>query len=502
MDKRMRRAKINAVTTLLSQIVSTAVGIVIPWIMIGSFGSEAYGATTSIAQFLAYISLFEGGIGRVARGALYRPLASKDEATVSKIHFAVKRFFSIIGIAFLGYTLILAFLYYDIADVTVFTREYIFVLVLAIAVSKFAEYMWGISNITLFNADQRQYVVNSVVILSNILNVIAIVLLVTFGADILWVKLASSLVFILKPIIFTIYLKKNYRIKKPTKYTVLKNKATGIAQHMAYVVQSNTDVLVLTLFSDLKIVSVYAVYHLIGFSLRNITTAFTGGMEAVFGDMIAKGETETLQKTYFKYKLTLTVLTITLFGAAGALIVPFVKLYTYGTIDVNYVQPVFAIILLLGEAINCLVLPCFNLSIAGNKLKESQFGAYAEAAINLVLSCTLVFWNPLIGVAIGTLVSSLFKSIYYIVFSGKNILRQKTRNILGGFFITVFVLLAIMIGGMVIIYNMTINNYLSWFVAGCFTATVTGVVSLLLGFLLYPSIFKSYLVAIKRKLKR
>ena len=92
MDKRMQRAKINALTTSLSQIVSTLIGIAIPWIMIANFGSEAYGATTSIASFLAYISLFEGGIGRVARSALYKPLADGDEEQISSIYLAVKRF--------------------------------------------------------------------------------------------------------------------------------------------------------------------------------------------------------------------------------------------------------------------------------------------------------------------------------------------------------------------------------------------------------------------------
>ena len=91
MDNRMRRARINAATTLLNQLVTTFVGVAIPWIMIGRFGSEAYGATTSIAQFLAYISLFEGGIGRVARGALYGPLAEGDNAKISGIYLAVKR---------------------------------------------------------------------------------------------------------------------------------------------------------------------------------------------------------------------------------------------------------------------------------------------------------------------------------------------------------------------------------------------------------------------------
>ncbi len=502
MDKRMRRARVNAVSTLLHQLVATAAGVIIPWIMIGKFGSEAYGATTSIAQFLAYISLFEGGIGRVARGALYRPLAEGDEAEISRIYLAIKRFFSTLGIAFVGYTLILAFFYYDIADVTEFTREYVFALVLAIAVGKFAEYMGGITNITLFNADQRQYVVNSVIIISNLLNVLMIVILAGAGADILWVKLASSLVFVLKPIIFTVYLKRHYNIKKTEKRAVLKNKATGIAQHMAYVVQNNTDVLILTVCADLKLVAVYSVYHLVSFSLRNITTSFTGGMEAVFGDMIARGEDEALNGTYRRYKLILTFLTLTLFGAAGALIVPFAKIYTVDTTDVNYVRPVFGILLLLADAINCLILPCFNLPIAANKLKESRIGAYSEAAINLALSFALVFWDPLVGIAIGTLVSALFKSVYYIVFSAKNILKVKPGRLLAEYFGVVIALTVISVCGMIIASYMPLYNYWRWTIGGFCTVAITGSLALLISAAVYPDVAKKYIVALKRRLKR
>lgn len=502
MDKRIRRAGINAWSTLLNQLVATAIGIVIPGIMISHFGSEAYGATTSIAQFLGYIALFEGGIGRVARGALYKPLAMGDEEEVSRIYLAIKRFFTVLGLVFLGYTLILAVFYYDISDVTGFTREYTFALVLAIAVGKFAEYMGGITNITLFNADQRQYVVNSVIILSNILNVIAVALLATFGADILWVKLVSSLVFVLKPIIFTIYFKTHYRIKKSKTRAVLKNKATGIAQHMAYVVQNNTDVLVLTVFADLKLVAVYSVYHLISFSLRNITTSFTGGMEAVFGDMIAKEETEMLRKTYTRYMLILTLLTITLFGAAIALVVPFVRIYTYGTTDANYIQPVFALLLLLADALNCLILPCFHLPIAANKLKESQFGAYTEAAVNLAVSLLLVLWNPLIGVAMGTLVSAIFKSIYYITYSAKNVLKCGTGKRIGEFVLTTVVLLLVSVGGMKILSGITIANYFHWILAGFCTVAVTGTVSLLYGAIMYPEMMKGFIASVLKKIRK
>ena len=77
-DSRQIRAKKNILTSLLSQIVLLICGIIVPRLMIGAFGSEAYGATSSITQFLAYITLLEGGVGGVARAVLYKPLAQKD----------------------------------------------------------------------------------------------------------------------------------------------------------------------------------------------------------------------------------------------------------------------------------------------------------------------------------------------------------------------------------------------------------------------------------------
>lgn len=499
MDNRTRRARINAASMLLNQLVTTCVGVVIPWVMIGYFGSEAYGATASIAQFLAYISLFEGGIGRVARGALYGPLAEGDNEKVSGIYLDVKRFFRTIGLAFLGYALILSFCYHDIANVSGFTREYIFALVLAIALGKFAEYMGGIANITLFNADQKQYVVNAVVIVTSILNVALIALLAVSGADIFWVKLASSIVFVLKPIIYTIYLKRNYKIDKKVKRGVLKNKAVGIAQHMAYVIHNNTDILILTVCADLKMVAVYSIYHLVTYNLRSITISFTGGMEAIFGNMIAKGERDELMASYRKYKFILTVLTVALFGAAGVLILPFVKVYTNDVSDVNYIRPIFAVLLLLGDVINCLIWPCFNLTIAANKLKESQLGAYLEAAINVGVSIALVFWDPLVGVAIGTLASAVFKSFYYMIFASKKILNIKPVKLMLSFLATCVIIGVFSVCGVLLEDVLPIYNYWHWIIAGVVTVAITVPLGLALGSACYPGYIRTFFAHIKRK---
>lgn len=491
MDLRMKRAKINAVTMLANQLVATVCGMLIPWIMIDSFGSEAYGATTSIAQFLSYISILEGGIGRAARGELYKPLAEGDTVNISRVYLAIKRFFNVIGTVFCAYALILALCYYDIADVAAFSRDYIFWLVIVMTIGKFAEFMGGYSQITLFNADQRQYVSNITVIGTSLLNVLLVVILSRSGCDLLWVKLGSSLVFVIKPVIYTIYLKKHYTIIRTKERAKLKNQWTAIGQHIAYFIQNNIAVFTLTVFADLKAVAVYSIYHLISFSLRNVITSFGSGMEAMFGDMIAKNEMVELEKAYKRYKLILTLLTLTLFGAAMVLILPFIKLYTAGVTDTNYYQPVFAGILLLGEAVYCLILPCYNLPIAAGKLKESRVGAYGEAIIGVAISVVLVFWNPLLGVGIGLLASMLFKGIYLIIFSAKYILRMNPWRLLRDFFGTVMVLSLIAYGGIRVSNYLPIDHYFSWALHGIGAVAVMGVLAMAVVCMLYPRMLKN-----------
>ncbi len=493
MGKRLFRVKLNTLSTLTHQLVSTLCGLLIPWIMIDTFGSTAYGITISIAQFLSYITLLEGGIGRVARSALYKPLADRDEERVSQVYLAVRRFFTTIGIIFAIYVVILALGYHSMADVPAsFSWEYTAALVVGIAIGKFAEYMGGVSKVTLLNADQKQYVVNMVYMVTNVLNVILIVVLAKCGVDILWVKVVSSLVFVLRPVLYSLYVRKHYSLRKTNVRATLPNRFTGIAQHTAYVIQNNTDVMLLTLIADLPSVAVYSVYHLVVFSLRNVATSFTGGMEALLGEMAAKGEQQTLRRTYRSYKLILTVLTLMLFGTAAILIVPFVWLYTYGTTDANYIRPLFALIMVVAEALNCLTLPCFNLTIAANKLRQSQIGAYGEAAINVAVSLVLMLvWDPLLGVAVGTLAAVIFKSIYYTAFAGKHILKIKVSTLFGKLSITTLALVAFSLGGMWLIQYVRIDSYLQWAIWGVAFAVATGLWGLVLGMMLYPHHLKN-----------
>ena len=484
---KLHKPKLNVLTTLMKQVIATVCGIVLPRVLISAFGSVVYGATTSIAQFLSYISLLEGGIGRVARGALYEPLAKGDKVQVSRIHRAIHSFFLKIAGIFLIYTLVIAFFYHDIAKVTFFDRPFTFGLVVAISLSTMANYLGGISDLTLMNADQKQYLTNTVMTVTNIANMLLVVILVWSGANILVVKLATALIFVTRRIFYTGYVRHHYRLHKVNADGYkLEQRWTGMGQHVAFFLHTNTDIILLTLFADLETVAVYSVYYLVVRSIWDISSSFSGGMEAKFGELIARNQKDALHRSYRKYGMMLTLVALVLFGCTGVLIVPFVKLYTAGITDANYIQPVFALMLLLAEAMNCLVLPYATLPISANQLKQSRWGSYGEAMINVGLSLILIQWNPLLGVAIGTLAATIYKSLFYMNYTAKHILNSNIWLIIWRFLGAITVLLMVSCVGMTALWNVNMENFFVWAMYAAVTCLLTGIVAMLFGLVVYP----------------
>jgi len=181
MLKRTTKAKFAIATSFALQIITIICGIIVPRLMIGAYGSELYGATTSILQFLAYISLLEGGIGGVARAALYKHLASGDNDKISRIYHEIKKFFNAVAIIFIAYTLVIASTYKFIAHVDFVDWITTFILVIAISISSIAQYFIGLPSQVLVQADQRTYIVDGLNILTTLFNTVLTIVFILNG---------------------------------------------------------------------------------------------------------------------------------------------------------------------------------------------------------------------------------------------------------------------------------------------------------------------------------
>ena len=492
-NTRSGRAKLNIIFSLLGQFVTLICGMIVPRLMIGAFGSETYGATASIAQFLAYITLLEGGIGGVARAALYKPLAENNSTAISEIVAEIKRFFRVIAYIFIVYVIILATSFKSISGTEVLGQAEMFLLVIVISISTFAEYFIGISYSVLLQAAQKTYITTIVNMAAKIANTVFIVFLIFANSNIIVVKLVSSCIYVAKPCLLWLYVRKNFALEsgKNKKTNYLKDKWAGFAQHIAYFLHSNTDIAILTVLGSLTMVATYSVYNMVVSQIQNVCSSFITGMEAIFGDMLAKNEKESLHRTFGYYETLISVISTILFSVTVVMIVPFVRIYTDGIHDANYIEPAFAVVLALASYVYCIRTPYHGMVIAAGHFKETQIAAYAEAGINVTLSLFLVRPLGLLGVAIGTLTASTVRLLYYAFYLRKRIcyrgiglfIKRETVNF------SVFLLICIL--GNLVIQNFDMKSYYAWAGAAVIVTAISLGVTLLGNYVFYKSEFKA-----------
>jgi O-antigen/teichoic acid export membrane protein len=490
MRNRKKLTFFNTLCNLLQQGVTVVCGLIVPALIIEHYGSSVNGAISSITQFLSYITLLEAGVGGVVKSALYKPLAKKNDYDLSCVVVATERYFRIIARVFLVYLLCIA-IFFPFVVSNQFSWIFSFSLVVIISISTFAQYYFGLTYQLVIQADQKMYLTTIVQIVTMILNTIAVVICVFGNVEILWLKLITSCVYVLRPIFYNFYVKRHYNIDKkvePSKET-LKQKWDGLGQHIAYVIHTNTDVTVLTLFANVKIVSVYTVYHNVVNGIVSVVSSFSNGISASIGNLIANDEKEKLHDTFNVFE-TLNFMMITIFfTTTGLLILPFVDIYTRGVTDVNYHRTVFAILLVLAEAAYCLRNPYSTVVFAAGHFKQTTKGAYVEAAVNIVISVILVNWYGIIGVAIGTLTAMLLRTFQYVYYLSKNILYRPIWKFVKELVISAAISL-IVIAIVTNFVHMDTNNYFTWFIYALPVLGISAAVTIIINWIFYPDIVK------------
>lgn len=416
---------VNATSSMILQLLTIISGFIIPKLILLNFGSEVNGLISSFNQFFGYISLVEGGLTGVVMAKLYKPLKNKDDEKISSIVCTTKKFYSKLSKIFIGYTVILAIVYPIIVK-TKFSYFYVCTLGLILGIGLFIQYNFSLALRILLNADKKVYVVSITQIIILILNVVLFIIIIKIFPNIHILKLITGILYIIQPIVYNKFVKKNFNINRnaETDMDLIKDRWDGFAISLAAFIHNNTDVIVLTLFTNLKVVSVYSVYSLVTSGLKQLIKAFSNGIVPSIGNIYVQNNKEKLIEIFEFYEYIILLLTFLLFSIGGLLISKFVLLYTKNINDINYNQPVFGLILIFAEAISCIREPYLNLAFSANKFKEIRKSAYIEALLNIIISLILVFKIGIIGVVIGTLISMIYRTIYQVVFLKNNILNR------------------------------------------------------------------------------
>lgn len=487
----------NSISPLIYQATTIICGFILPRLILGHFGTEVNGLVNSITQFLGIIAFLELGVGAVVQSSLYKPLADKDSITVSKVITSADKFFRKLGYILAIYIIAMLF-YYPYLVKQNFSFMFTATLIVAISVRSFAQYFFGIVNRLLLAADQKAYIQYIALTVAVITNTLACYILIAFDFYVQVVYGMTSVIFFLQPLAIHLYIKKHYALNRNIHYDVepIKQKWNGIAQHIAAVILTGSDSVVLTVFSSLVNVSIYAVYYLPMSGARLVIMSMISGIQALIGNLWAKQDLIELRKVFAWTEWLIHTGTTLIFTLTAILIVPFVQVYTNGVTDANYTQPLFGVLLVAANSGHCLRLPYNIMILAAGHYKQTQHNYIIAAVMNIVISIIGVKQFGLIGVTLGTLAAMVYQTVWMAWYNSKNFIQWPMKNFWKQMLVNAVSTLAIYI--FTSYFTMNEISYFEWVIL----ATKVTACGIVVAFVVNYIFYKEFILKITDKLMK
>lgn len=409
-------------TNILNQVVTLVLGIIIPRLVLVNLGSETNGLLNSINQVLVYVALLEAGVGTASLQALYGPIAKDDKNAVNQILAATNRFYKRTGSIYLVVVLVLAFVFPFTINTELSHSTVMWIMLLSGLPGVVNYYCQGKFRV-LLQAEGKDYIVTSLSTLIHIFTSLSKIALLLAGFDVIALQLMYLIFNLIQVVCILIYIKKHYRwidLSVDPNYQAISQSKNVLAHQISGLVYNNTDTLVLTYFCGLKTVSVYSLYSLL-LSMVDTMIGNFFGVNFILGQAFQKNKNHYM-KLHDAYELYMMTLSFSLFCIAGLFILPFMRLYTSGISDIEYIDawlPVLFISIYLLSKGRTASMHVIN--FAGH-FKQTQWHAFAESGINIAASLIAVKLLGIYGVLLGTIAALIFRTNMMILYANRKIL--------------------------------------------------------------------------------
>lgn len=407
----------NMSITIFSQVIIAFLGFLSRKIFIDNLGIDYLGVNGLLTNVLSALVLVESGIGSSIVYKLYKPLAENDKPKIIALIQLYKRAYIIIAILIL----LLSISLYPLLGKLMQGQQVSYItLAYFIFVSKNIVGYLNAHKISLISADQKGYILGRINFFFNVFTMICRIAILIATKDYILYLLLELIIYIIQTLYNGSIVNKRYSyIKTKEKYTIDKSEQKGIIKNVkalflhnlgSYVV-FGTDNLLISSFIGIVTVGLYSNYTLITGQLSSLLAPVLGGMGASIGNLIV---TESKEKTYSIFKTTYlinfwiySVAVIFLYN----LLTPFIKWWLGGGYLLNSLTVLFIL---------------FNFYLTGLRASISSFKDKAgifiqdkyvpliEGGINLALSLILVKHLGLLGILLGTTISTLL-TVFWVV---------------------------------------------------------------------------------------
>ena len=424
-SEKTKKIRNNLFFGLFNQLLIFALGLIIPRLILTSYGSEVNGLLSTVTQIFTYVGLLEAGIGHASLNALYKPITDNDRHTISDVFSATQKYYRKVTVVYVICVIAVSLIYPLCIDSELSYVEMLLTIFFQ-GLSGALTFFFVAAYKQILLGDGKNYIVSNISLIIYILTSLVKIVLMCCGFNVVILQLGYCLVHCVQILIFIFIMKKKYPWLKKHKapdMTALSQRKAFLVHEISGTIFSSTDAFVLSTFCSLSVASVYSVYNMVFVALNSLINSVNSGLHYILGQSYARND-GSYEKTHDTYDSFYMAMVFSLISVAYILICPFVKLYTAGVTDAEYIDYYLPVLFVMIQLLSCGRATSARLITISGHAKATQFRSLIEAGINLTVSILLANLIGIYGVLIGTVVALLFRANDIIIYANKKILKR------------------------------------------------------------------------------
>ena len=491
-----KKIQYNLIVGILSQAIILVLGIIVPKLVLVNYGSEINGLLSSITNIYSYIAIVEAGVAAASCQALYKPIAENDFKKANSIISATNKYYHKTGIIYLALILVFSIIY----PILINTEIPYYVVVLVILFNGFGNvvnYFFHGKYLIFLKADGKNFVRTGLETFTNVFKHASKIVFISLGFNVVMVQFIAMLASWLQMFFIYFYIKKRYSwidLKATPDMGSISQSKYVFIHEINYLITSNVDTVVLTLFSDLKIVSVYSLYNLLFNTVNRVLCTIRDSFEFKIAYFFHKDK-KVFSRMYEVFEIYYITFSFAIFTIMNYFVLPFLKLYTINVNDINYINIHLPVLFVIINLISAGRYPSEAMIHISGHFNETKHSAIIESLINILFSIVLVHYFGIVGVLLGTIFSSLYRTFYLILYVNKKIIFKKVKNTLFCWCANFILFVVVLFINKKLVYSF--NSYFSMIIFCIPYAIIIFILYFLIISLLFPSAFKQVLAIVK-----
>lgn len=417
---RSKKAIVNIIVSLIYELFLIVMGLIVPKLIINTYGSEINGLTSTINSVLTILNLLQAGAVGASIFQMFKPVAEKDYETQGKILGSSRLYFCKIGIIFVALVVVaapvLAFAMVS-GEIGIWDKIIAFLL---LGINGSLSFFFISNYDILFSSNQKRFIISLASLIERIVYYGLLLTIIFLRVNFLLMYAITIISTSLKIVFLYLVYRNTY--KNLIKYTYNKsykipNKGYLMCNQIARQTVDGTPTIIISMVSGLGISSVFSVYNLVFNMLKTLSTTIQTSISEIFGNVVVSESEEKVKRVYDLIGYVFFVMSIILCGCAAFLYLPFIYVYTGGnSLDINYMYHLPTILFVIYGVIYINYHPVYTLTNVLGLYKETYLQSIITAIVSVGIAIGLSFidWSlVIVGIIFYYLVSLIYRT--YIV---------------------------------------------------------------------------------------